>query len=97
MSMNYEQMLMERRERLRAKGARSLKPRWFLLVPVFVLAFWAIVTWLTMLGLGVLHSRIPAVPALGFDDSFFVWLGIALVSIPHQFARHQPVKVYGRS
>jgi hypothetical protein len=38
-------------------------------------------TWLTMLGLGVLHSRIPEIPALGFFDSFFVAIGLALIGV----------------
>jgi len=38
-------------------------------------------TWLTMLGLGVLHSRIPAIPALGFGDSFFVSIGLWLIGL----------------
>jgi hypothetical protein len=40
-------------------------------------------TWCTMLGLGILHSRIPAIPALGFGDSFFVNIGIGLVLWSH--------------
>lgn len=67
----------------RPRGPRTSVDFGGILVAVLVSLLIAITigTWLTMLGLGVLHSRIPAIPALGFGDSFFVSLGLWLIGL----------------
>lgn len=43
----------------------------------------ALGAWTTMIGMGIIHSVFPVIPAIGFRDSFFLNLGIGLLIGPH--------------